>query len=250
MNNLLRHLPHGAGLFASLLLLEVFLPRFSAYAEPPPEPPLIANTPDSFAWTIDVQRKKPRVVPSADPGQETTYKRLMDIDPLLMRETVEKAGKEWHREKFYDNQRKDNFWVCNGMVAFQFQHFPQDKVTAMPTNNIISPVKGGFGPDFPELDWIDAKYFVGTVSLAGQMCHFYRKQNAKPLGFRDELTPAPKTSLVSAWINAKTRLPVAIEDDEIVERYTYRAGPASIQPTGIFAEALGRAMKAAKAGDQ
>ena len=74
----------------------------------------------------------------------------------------------------------------------------------------------------------------------GHSCHYYEDKKAQPLGGGDTLTdPAGKGN--RAWIDAKTRLPIAVEDDNLLKLYSYRAGPATIQPTGIFAEALARA---------
>ena len=126
--------------------------------------------------------------------------------------TVEKVGKEWHHEKLFDNQKRENVWVYKGFAIFQFRNFPSDKVTVTPVNNPISPVKGGFGPDFPELSWIRADAFVKTVMYNGQRCHYYEDTNAPPLAGGDELNFRRNPRAVRAWINAKTRLPVAVED--------------------------------------
>ena len=154
-------------------------------------------------------------------------------------------GKDWHREKFYENQKTDNIWVCKDIVVFQFKHFPADKVTAMPVDGSISPAKGGSGPDFPELGWVDQNFFVGTVIYQRAKVLFLPKSKCQAfIGQGRSGTQAPSTATVSAWIDAKTRLPVAVEDGDLLKTYTYRAGPAAIQPTGVFAEAFNRAVVA------
>lgn len=237
-----KHRFHSSRLFYVFLVLAgICVPTVRGNAEPPPDPPLLAAAPDPFAWTIDIQHKKPRAATPSDPAQANTAKRLMDIYPRLLRQTVDKAGKNWHRAKYFDNQKQDNTWVCDGMAAVQFQHYPPNKIDVMAASSPNSPAKGGFGPDFPELSWVSAKYFIGTVTYAGQRCHLYQNKSAQPLPGRDALAPAPTAAGVSVWINAKTRLPVAVEDEDMIQRYSYRVGPAAIQPTGIFAEALARA---------
>jgi len=213
----------------------ICLPRPSFAAESPPEPPLLAVVADPCAWTIDVQYATPRKSP--DSKQAKTAKRLMDIYPLMIRETVEKAGPNWHREKLFDNRTKENVWVYKGTVLFQFQNFPPDKVTALPINDPVSPVKSDFGPDFPDLDWIRPEVFVKTVTYHGQNCHFYEDKEVAPLDGGDALKPSTANGR-RAWIDVKTRLPVAVEDDVMLKRYSFLKDPSpSIEPSGIFATA-------------
>lgn len=232
---------------ALALLAAAFVQPSSATAgELAPEPPFVAKLPNSAAWSIEVQHKKPRGALPTDPGLAATTTRLRDIYPLSVRETVEKVGNDWHREKLYDNQRKDTQWVSNGMIAFQFQNFRPDKVTVVPEKDTLSPAKTGFGPDFPELAWIAANYYEGTVTYAGQSCYLYRNPKAQAMAGGDELLPTSEPNEMTAWISVQTRLPVAVEDANLIRKYTFRPGPASIQPTGIFAEALAKAQKSAK----
>ena len=224
-----RRLPLKRVFFTGLVLLISCVPQYNSHAETPPDPPLIADAPNPGAWTIEVQNKKPRKALPNDPAKAYIAKRIRDVYPLLVRETIERSGKDSHREKFYDNQKMDNIWVSKGMVVFQLKHFPVNKAIAVPVNNRISPVKSGSGPDFPELAWIDQKFFVGTVTYKGHRCYFYRNSNAKALEGADELAEVPESGEISAWIDADTRLPIAVEDANLLKTYTYLPGPAKIQ---------------------
>ena len=64
---------------------------FGLKAEPPPDPPLIASTPDRFAWTINVEWKA-RQKHTPDPTQTDSSRRLANIYPLLVRDD---GGKGW-----------------------------------------------------------------------------------------------------------------------------------------------------------
>lgn len=228
-----------------LALLAIGLQRFGLHAEPPPGPPLVATAPDPIAWTIDVRQKKPRQAAPADPKQARIYKRLVDIYPLLVRETVEKSGKDWHREKVFDNQTKENIWVRNGIVVYQYHYFPPERVIAVSVSDHISPVKGGFGPDFPELYWIRAEAFVKSEMYGGHLCYYYEDKNARPLQGGDALAAVPQKGN-RAWIDAKTRLPIAMEDDTMLKTYTYHQSAVNIQLTGVFATAYQKALETAK----
>jgi len=223
------------------------LPHFALFAkpttDPTPDPPLIAVAPDPGAWSIEVKQKKTRPAPSSDPKQAATYKRLKDIYPLLVREVVEKVGKEWHREKFFDNNTMENVWVYKGFVIFQYHHFQPNVVTVLPIHDPLSPVKEDFSPNFSELSWIRPEVFVKTVTYQGQRCHYYEDKEASQLKEGDALNPVDSKG-VSAWINVKTRLPVAVEDAAVIKKYTYtKKIPESIQLSGVYSAAYENAVR-------
>lgn len=235
------------GLRISMALMGICLQQQgNAHSESPPDPPLVATAPAPVAWTIEVHQKKPRRMKPDNPKKTDAYKRLLDIYPLLEREKVEKVGNDWHREKFYNNHTSDSVWVIKGVVIFHYHHFPPDRVLAMPAGDHNSPVKGGFGLDFPDLDWMHAETFVKTVTYQGQRCYYYETRNASPLEGGDALNP-PETNRVRAWINVKTRLPVAVEDAAVLKKYSFaKEAPDSIQLSGIFATAYSSITNTAK----
>ena len=231
--------------FAALLATCLFHLRLGA--EPPPDPPLVAAAPDGCAWTIDVQQKKPRPSPPTDPKWVYAYKRALEIYPRILRVTDVKSGKDRLEETSYENGKTGTLYIYNGYVVYQPMNWPADKALAMPVNYRDSPVKGGLGSDFPDVGWIRPEVFAGTVMYEGQRCHYYEDKNASPVSGGDHLNPA-KTKGVRAWIDARTRLPIAVEDEAVFKKYTYSQSAVTIQLEGVFAKAYQDAIAGKKPG--
>lgn len=221
-----------------IILANMASPFLSARAEPPPDPPLIVSTPTPFAWTIEVQHRTPRPDPPTDPVKAASFRRAMAISPRIVRITVDKADNAWRRESIYENQTKDTQWHQGNVMLLQGHHFPPDNVIAIP----MDASKATLGKDFPELDWIHPEVYVKKESHLGRLCYFYEEKKGKPINGRDPFLPAPSGSItLRAWIDVKSRLPIAFEDDELSLTYSYRPGPVTLEPNGPFAAAYDRA---------
>ena len=142
------------------------------------------------------------------------------------------------------DRKKGSVWIHEGWVVFQPSHWPADKAMAVPVNHRLSPVKGGIKSDFADLDWIRPEVFVRTVMYGGQQCYYYEDKKAHPLTGGDTLTTP--VNGVKAWIEVKSRLPIAVEDAAVLKKYTYRQSGVNIQLAGVFATAYHNAVEAAK----
>ena len=232
--------------FATLAIAMAFTGRSSVAGGPPPDPPLVATPPDPCAWTIEVEQKKPRQLPPDDPRQAAAYKRALQAYPRMLRVRVEKAGSNRHQETLWDNGKKETLWIYKGWVVFQPASFPADQAIALPATDRNSPVKDGTDSDFPDFSWIRPEAFVKTVAYHGQPCHYYEDKEAPPLKGGDTLTPTP-VKKIQAWIDVKTRLPVAVEDDAVLKTFHFlKEAPTSMELTGVFATAYDNAVAAAK----
>ena len=230
--------------FATLAIAMAFTGRSSVAGGPPPDPPLVATPPDPCAWTIEVEQKKPRQLPPDDPRQAAAYKRALQAYPRMLRVRVEKAGSNRHQETLWDNGKKETLWIYKGWVVFQPASFPADQAIALPATDRNSPVKDGTDSDFPDFSWIRPEAFVKTVAYHGQPCHYYEDKEAPPLKGGDTLTTP--VNGVKAWIEVKSRLPIAVEDAAVLKKYTYRQSGVNIQLAGVFATAYHNAVEAAK----
>jgi len=235
----------NSGYFRFPALLTACLLQLRLCAEPPPAPPYVAAAPDPGGWVIDVLQKKPRPAPPSDPKWLNAYKRALDIYPRIVRITSEKADGDRYEETLYENGKKGVMYIYKGWVVYRPVAWPEDKALALPVNSRYSPVKGGLGPDFADLDWIRPEVFVGTVMYEGRRCYQYEDKEGQPISGGDALDTA-KTKGVRAWIDAKTLLPLAVEDDAVLKRYTYNQKAVSIQLSGVFAAAYESALAAAK----
>ncbi|MGB8352339.1 MAG: hypothetical protein WCD79_00470 [Chthoniobacteraceae bacterium] len=230
---------------ACVAVAMIFAPGFRLCAEPPPDPPLVAPAPDGSTWTIDVKQKKPLPPPPSDPKWVEAYKRALEINPRILRVTNEKSGKDRLKETSYENGKTATMYIYKGYAVYRSVDWPSDKALALPAGYRDSPVKGGGDTDFSDLSWIRPEVFVKTVTYHGQRCHYYQDNEAAPLAGGGNLDPAATNAKgVKAWIDASTRLPVAVEDNAMLKKFHFLKGaPVSIELKGIFATAYNQATK-------
>lgn len=222
---------------ALFVCLAILMARMCFAAAPtPPDPPLVGTPPDQYEWTIDVQQKQPRIPPPTDPKWLNSYKRALEIFPRLLRVKTEKSGKDLFEETLYEGGKIGVIYLYKDCVIFRRFDWPVDKALAFRADSSTSPARGGLGREFPDVAWIRPEVFLGTVIHDGVRCHHYLDKNAPPLVGGDHLSQT-KANGVEAWIDEKSRLPVAVEDAAVVKKYSYRPFNGKVQPTGIFATA-------------
>jgi hypothetical protein len=195
--------------------------------------------PDPCAWVITVKQKKPRQ-PPANPADAAAYARVAQSHSRIVRVEVEKAGKDRHEVTFWENKTTTSLYVHDGWVIFQPLHWPPDQALASRVDGPLSPVKGARG-DFSDLDWIRSEAFAGRQPYSGQDCYFYEDKTHPALAESDPLVD--HSPGVRAWIEVRSRLPIAIEDDSVLETFTYRQSNVNVELTGIFAATYERATK-------
>ncbi len=150
-------------------------------------------------------------------------------NPRMLQETVEKSGKTYHQETDWENGTKDVIWFYQGYVLILGRSGPPDQVRCISGTDKYAPRRPQ--EDFPELSWINAKAFSGTTTYNGVDCYLYTKTE-------------PDLGTTSAWIDMKTRLPVAVDSPKMLSTYAFSAGPDSLVPQGIFAARWERLQKA------
>jgi hypothetical protein len=204
-------------------------------AETPPAPPLVAAAPNPGNWTITIKQKQPAPRTPADARQAKLAMLKGANRQRMVAQTVEQAGKDWHWETTYEDGKKDTYWIYHGIaVMFQSRYFDQDKMIMDSAGAHTAPEKPD-RTDFPDVAWIDANHFTGSVPHAGRKCHVY----ARPAG-------AGHGKAV-AYIDAQTRLPVTVETDDTLKTYTFNQASDTITPQGIFAR---RYLQLVNSGEQ
>jgi hypothetical protein len=195
----------------------------AAIASPtPPDEPLVAKAPNPGNWTIDVKQKRPLPPPSGDPKLARLEKLRPGKSARMVLQTVEQAGKDWHWETTWEDGKKDIYWLYHGVIVlYQPRYFNSDKLMMDKVGSPSAPEKPN-KTDFPDVAWVDSKYFTGNVTYAGRKCHCYAR--------------GTEGGKVVAWIDAQTRLPVAVETDATLKTYSFNQAKDKITPQGIFAE--------------
>ncbi len=186
-----------------------------------PAPPLVAQAPAVSRWTITVQQKIPPPPQSTDPLKARSEANAAMQNPRMQHEDVEKAGEILHQETDWENGAKDELWFIHDFILQHPRNTPADRVYGAWATDKFAPRRPK--DDFPELDWIDAKAYSGRTTYNGTACYLYKIAD-------------PNGNTTSAWIDFKTRLPVAVDTSTTLSIYTFSAGDASIAPQGIFVE--------------
>ena len=220
---------------ASLSLSSLFA------VEPLPDPPLVGTAPDPSAWVINVQQKKP-LQPPSDQKAAAIYQRVLQAFPRLLRVEVAKSGPNRREVTFWENKKTSSLFVHNGWVIFQPADWPADHAMAVPVNSRMSPIKGGIKSDFSDVDWIRPEAYIGKQSYSGQECYYYEDKKHAALSGGD--TTVARPSGVRAWIEVKSHLPIAVEDDSVLKTFTYRQSNINVELTGVFATAYENSLKA------
>ena len=198
-----------------------------------PTPPFIAPAPNPGSWSITVKQKTPPPPPAkaTDPIQVRYQELLRKVHPRMVTQTVQQTGGDWRSETTWESGSNDVLWDYRGITLFQSQNFPSGKLLVAPVGSQGVPHKPD--SDFPDVSWVDAKNFVRIEQAEGVTCYLYQT-TAQALS--KSKMPAGGDAPVSAWIDKKTRLPVAMENDAVRKTFSFDSPPASLQPEGIFAD--------------
>jgi hypothetical protein len=198
-----------------------------------PPPPYVGPAPAPGSWTIDVQQKRPALPKSTDPKLAALQTLLLKMHPRLLQQIVQQSGRIRHEETHWEDGTQDVLWFYGGSTMFHPRYYTPENILMFPPGSSGAPQQSK--SNFPDLDWIRPETFAGTTTYQGAKCYLY-KMTRPPLAGGDILAPADNVE-VSAWIDAKTLLPIAVEDPALVKRYTFKSGPVTLELTGPFARA-------------
>ncbi len=85
------------------------------------------------------------------------------------------------------------------------------------------------GPDFPELNWISAKSFVGTQQYQNVVYFVFESKVSQILAVQSSavgLKIVPTFNRV--YINADTRLPLLLQTGDVLFRYAFHTAPTEM----------------------
>ena len=194
--------------------------------EAPPDPPLMSSAPADCQWTITYTPKTPEKEP-ATADDIRNRKMRQRYSPMVLAKHVIKSAGQVAIYTTYEANMKSEAWVVNGYLF---------ELPLREGEGIRGDARGQ--GDFPEIDWVSAANFRGTVDLKGNKAHLYAPDDA-------DAHPAPspssgphptplavaplKPAQLRAYIDAKTRLPVMVDTGATVMTYQY-TGPAATPP--------------------
>lgn len=204
---------------------------------PAPTQAFSHQIPDPSRWRLSVQRPKEadREVFSEE-ASRVAARQVAEIEVVygsgLRRETVR-----------YANEREINYYIARGLVV---QFDPQTEAVLFddPADRETRRTSG-LGR-WEELSWVTPKYFIGTALYLGRPCDVYR-QFSRQLEADEEYTDGghvlaadeasgqPAEVFRTAYIDAETAVPVALEKgyETLIYERRYPFEPISL-PTSVI----------------
>jgi hypothetical protein len=222
---------------------------------PPLTEPILSRLSDYAAWTETFKSKAKAPAPAAGPIQGAapspqelrTIKEIRTIKGPQNRRTI----KQWS-----DGLTTES-WVVGGSVLQEEPGQPDIYIFTEATRAASSITLGDdySKTDFPELSWLSVQNYSGVRSYQGRSCYVFEMKELDtsspgtnkmledmkmvkkvPLpGENAEASPTPlptpavpKKEIIvkTAWIDGKTRLPVAVEDQACLQTYLFGTAPA------------------------
>lgn len=210
----------GLILLASFHVLFSVLFAQDTKPEPPPAPPFVAALPASFhaVLSFDNALKAGKALDPAKAGGEILPK---EID-------VVKVGNIEQQTISWSDKSKTMALFIEGHQLFED---PKTKtVSVFAAEATQSAAAEDIVPcwAFYATAWINATHFKETIKLGDKQCHHYT-EGERPLG-EDGKT---RLQVREAWIDAETRLPIAVRSDAGGVHYKYLAipsGPITLPP--------------------
>jgi hypothetical protein len=175
-------------------------------------------------WTITLSPKQASPAAGATPSSSTAQRSLKAIH-------VAKMDKDFQEIQYWSDGLTTERWEFQGTVLLEqagspgIYIFDQKRLSAQ----IADGLSVHFKSDFPELNWLSAKAYAGVKTYQGQSCYWFQVKS--PV--------ADNQSTPQAWVNVKTRLPMAFDDGMMLHVYAFQdtaSRQAELPPR--FAEAL------------
>ncbi|MEM6822319.1 MAG: hypothetical protein AAF558_10310 [Verrucomicrobiota bacterium] len=168
-----------------------------------PNPPYVAPIPEKAAWTL-VVRQKEEVGTNGENATEVSQRpeilsvRVTKIDSRQRKIIRWKDGREeelFFIDQFMIDQSPDNqkVYVTNMDIIAEPDHLYRDS--------------GFYG-----VGWLEEQYFVGTKEMEGKECFYFERPH-----------PIVESIKQRAWIDMKSKLPVAAEGMNGLVIYEFRS---------------------------
>lgn len=217
-------------LVVSLFVLATRAAAMAAGDVPPPSPPYVLAIPAQSQWVM-------RITPPAGqaPAAEASGKGKLAPEPQVV--AITKLGDTLRAIIVYTDKSRREFWQVPGSTILQ------DGGTTRVLYNTggYPPYPYAPGHDFFGCEWIKPENFRDVVKRDGVSCYHYEVEAAAPPVPTDVLRAHPELAKLKlhreAWINAETRLPVAVTGETGTIEYTFSDPPPDLKMSAQFQSA-------------
>ena len=185
----------------------------------PPSEPLLNPAPEYAAWTV-VNQSIPNL--GKQPPDEV-IKAVATANKPDSLTTVTKAGQVRHQATTTKARAQEDVWYEHG------NRVVMESMWKMPMfERAVNSPNQPAGPDFPEFAWITPRNFVGTQTVGQDTFFVFEGETthgdaaaAKTFGYK------LITTHNRAFVNADTRLPWLLQNDDVLQRYVFQNAPTA-----------------------
>jgi hypothetical protein len=196
-----------------------------------PEDPQVAPIPENARWEITPQTPPSKTAPNPT-GQGNTQPATSDE---LIRVENTKTGNIQKVIMDYGPGAVQTVWLAQGEIYVDNNNI----VSSGRVSGMSSSFYAAYGQFFGT-DWITSGHYKGRTTLNKRECDYYETLEAQPQEIIAAQMAGVATSEIQttrkAWIDVKTRLPLAVSVPEGAYNYRFLDPPASpLQLPGVFA---------------
>lgn len=205
--------------------------KAQAPASPLPLDPLIQKrAPDLSQWTISLSVMTIDQVSAVQGTQADDAK--SGPNKLIKKTTVTKTGNIIHTVIIDGQNQSWNLW-SDGKVNIVVWPDGQNIGFAAPPPNkdMINPYYIDYSSaDFFGFDWINKSNYVDIKSFQGRPCLVFQEQMTEPAEPTESgEVPPPNTFTIIAYIDLKTRLPAALQNEDGLQVYQFQNQSVAMQ---------------------
>jgi hypothetical protein len=199
---------------------------------PAPSLPFVNNAPDYATWRVMYASKQAPA--GANVSAVNSHPDQADQAPMLLEVRVAKAKADRQDIFVWSDKQTTEHWIYQGL--YLFNRLGASDVVVLPPNPGNQAIAALFpdysSSDFPELSWLTLPNYKGVVNYSQRNCYLF--QTAKN----------HEGLMKQAWIDVKTKFPVAVDDGTTTMTYTdfQEISTRDLRLPSSFAEAL-RAFK-------
>jgi hypothetical protein len=222
-----------AGLLISCLACVSLHAQDGQVQVPPPSPPFLNRLPDHAAWRVTYTSHQ-APAPPAGAAKGPLPRVLQEVDGTKM---------DQNRREIYvwSDKTTTAHWIYKGIYLFNQPTTPDIYILNIATYK-GSPMAPSLVPDyattdFPEFSWVSLRNYQGVAIYQQHQCYLFQAQK-KSEASPSQTTP-PVMSGTQAWIDVKTKLPVALDDGTTLKIYAVsEVPPRDLELPDKFASAL------------